>query len=129
MQRLAACGHLSASSQSLRFILSLRLYSSFITSRPVLLRKHTCLLFSRGGGGVQSPCPPPLDPRMHAPKMLKLDRSVFDMNATYREIMFLFLMYAYQDGHHNGRRTIENTSANSEEFRGIRHRMYIEDLL
>ena len=34
MQRFAACGHKSASSQSLRFILSLRLYSSFITSRP-----------------------------------------------------------------------------------------------
>ena len=31
--RLAACGHMSASSQSLRFILSIRLYSSFITSR------------------------------------------------------------------------------------------------
>ena len=35
VQRLAACGHVSASSQSLHFILSLRLYSSFITSRPV----------------------------------------------------------------------------------------------
>ena len=33
-QRLAACGHVSTSSQSLRFILSLRLYSSFITPRP-----------------------------------------------------------------------------------------------
>ena len=33
-QWLAACGHVSASSQSLRFILSLRLCSSFITSRP-----------------------------------------------------------------------------------------------
>ena len=33
---LAACGHVSASSQSLHFILSLRLYSSFITSRPGL---------------------------------------------------------------------------------------------
>ena len=33
-QWLAACGHMSASSQSLRFILSLRLYSSFITSGP-----------------------------------------------------------------------------------------------
>ena len=33
---LAACGLLSASSQSLHFILSLRLYSSFITSRPDL---------------------------------------------------------------------------------------------
>ena len=31
---MAACGHASASSKSLRFILSLRLYSSFITSRP-----------------------------------------------------------------------------------------------
>ena len=31
---LATCGHVSASSQSLRFILSLRLYSSFITSKP-----------------------------------------------------------------------------------------------
>ena len=33
-QWLAACGHLSASSQSLRFILRLRMISSFITSRP-----------------------------------------------------------------------------------------------
>ena len=31
---LAACGHVSASSQSLGFILSLRMNSSFITSRP-----------------------------------------------------------------------------------------------
>ena len=36
VQWLAACGHVSASSQSLRFILSLRLYSSFITSGPEL---------------------------------------------------------------------------------------------
>ena len=34
--RLAACGHVSASSQSLRFILSLRWKSSFKTLRPVL---------------------------------------------------------------------------------------------
>ena len=41
-QRLAACGHVSASSQSLRFILSLRrLYSSFIILRP----GHTHVLF------------------------------------------------------------------------------------
>ena len=33
-QWLAVCGHVSASSQSLRFILSLSMYSSFITSRP-----------------------------------------------------------------------------------------------
>ena len=33
-QLLPACGHVSASSQSLRFILSLRMYSSVITSRP-----------------------------------------------------------------------------------------------
>ena len=33
-QWLAACGHVSASSQSLRFILSLRMKSSFITLRP-----------------------------------------------------------------------------------------------
>ena len=33
-QWLAACGHVSASSQSLHFILSLSLYSSFITSGP-----------------------------------------------------------------------------------------------
>ena len=36
VQWLAACGHVSASSQSLHFILSLRLYSSFITSGPEL---------------------------------------------------------------------------------------------
>ena len=36
VQWLAAWGHVSASSQSLRFILSLRLYSSFITSGPSL---------------------------------------------------------------------------------------------
>ena len=35
-QWLAACGHVSASNQSLRFILSLRMNSSFITSRPGL---------------------------------------------------------------------------------------------
>ena len=35
-QWLAACGHVSASSQSLYFILSLRMNSSFITSRPGL---------------------------------------------------------------------------------------------
>ena len=35
-QWLADCGHVSASSQSLRFILSLRMNSSFITSRAVL---------------------------------------------------------------------------------------------
>ena len=48
---VAACGHVSASSQSLRFILSLRIKSSFITSRPdinVLVPQrydliHTCL--------------------------------------------------------------------------------------
>ena len=34
-QWLVACGHVSASSQSLHFILSLRQYSSFITLRPV----------------------------------------------------------------------------------------------
>ena len=33
-QWLAACGHVSASSQSLRFILSLRMNSNFKTSRP-----------------------------------------------------------------------------------------------
>ena len=33
-QWLAACGHVSANSQSLRFILSLKMNSSFITSRP-----------------------------------------------------------------------------------------------
>ena len=33
-QWLAVCGHVSASSQSLGFILRLRLYSSFITSGP-----------------------------------------------------------------------------------------------
>ena len=33
-QWLAACGHVSASSQSLRFILSLSTNSSFITSKP-----------------------------------------------------------------------------------------------
>ena len=37
-QWLAVRGHVSANSQSLRFILSLRLYSSFITSRPGLCR-------------------------------------------------------------------------------------------
>ena len=33
-QWLAACGHMSASSQSLSFILSLRMNSSFLTSKP-----------------------------------------------------------------------------------------------
>ena len=35
-QWLAACGHVSASSKSFRFILSLRMNSSFINSRPDL---------------------------------------------------------------------------------------------
>ena len=35
-QWFTACGHVSASSQSLHFILSLRLYLSFISSRPGL---------------------------------------------------------------------------------------------
>ena len=34
VQWLVACGHVSASSQSLRFVLSLRMNSSFKTSRP-----------------------------------------------------------------------------------------------
>ena len=38
-QWLAACGHTSASSQSLRFISSLRMNSSFITLRPVLQKQ------------------------------------------------------------------------------------------
>ena len=36
-QWLTACRHVSASSLSLRFILGLRLYSSYITSRPCFL--------------------------------------------------------------------------------------------
>ena len=39
-QWLAACGHVSTSSQSLRFILSLRMNSRFITSRPGLNATH-----------------------------------------------------------------------------------------
>ena len=39
-QWLVTCGHVSASSQSLRFVLSLRMNSSFITSRP----GHTYIL-------------------------------------------------------------------------------------
>ena len=51
-QWLAACGHMSASSQSLGFILSLRLYSGFITSRPGLLGlHHTCWERERERGG------------------------------------------------------------------------------
>ena len=39
----SACGQVSASNQSLRFILSLRLYSSFITSRPASWKEvHWC---------------------------------------------------------------------------------------
>ena len=34
VQSLAACGHVFASSQSLRIILNLRMNSSFTTSRP-----------------------------------------------------------------------------------------------
>ena len=41
-QWLADCGHVSAISQSLRFILSLRMNSSFITSRPVLIFVLRC---------------------------------------------------------------------------------------
>ena len=48
-QWLAACGHVSASSQSLRFILSLRMNSSFITSMPGVSlhtsRKSSLLVF------------------------------------------------------------------------------------
>ena len=43
-QSLAVCGHVSASSQSLGFILSLRLYSSFIASRPGLEEKNSLRL-------------------------------------------------------------------------------------
>ena len=50
---MATCGHMSASNQSLRFILSLRLYSSFITSRPGVCPKSfgetiLCPLHKRG---------------------------------------------------------------------------------
>ena len=38
-QWLAACGRVSASSQSLHFILSLRMYSNFITSKPGHMNK------------------------------------------------------------------------------------------
>ena len=38
VQWLAACGHVAASSQSLHFILSLKMCSSFITSRPGIPR-------------------------------------------------------------------------------------------
>ena len=43
-QRLAACGHVSASSKPLCFILSLRLYSSFITSRPDVIEAFNSTL-------------------------------------------------------------------------------------
>ena len=43
-QWLAVCGHVSASSQSLRFIFSLSLYSSFITSRPDLIYLFTLVV-------------------------------------------------------------------------------------
>ena len=43
VQWLVACGHVSASSQSLRFILSLSLYSSFITSGP---GRSSCCVYS-----------------------------------------------------------------------------------
>ena len=45
-QWLASCGHVSASSQSLHFILSLRLFSSFITSSPDVSYQGTFLLSS-----------------------------------------------------------------------------------
>ena len=38
---MAACGHISASSQLLRFILSLRMNSSLITLRPNLIQKKS----------------------------------------------------------------------------------------
>ena len=43
-QWLVACGHMSASSQSLRFVLSLKMNSSFITSRPgpELIKLFSC---------------------------------------------------------------------------------------
>ena len=43
-QLLAVCGHVSASNQSLCFILSLRMNSSFITSGPGHVRKNSLLL-------------------------------------------------------------------------------------
>ena len=58
-QWLAAWGHVSASSQSLRFILSLRLYSSFITSRPAFLRKPIGLRLSEERGKPPAPTPTP----------------------------------------------------------------------
>ena len=42
-QWLAACGHVSASSQSLRFILSLRINSSFVTSRSGAFIRDICM--------------------------------------------------------------------------------------
>ena len=41
VQWLAACGLVSTSSQSLRFILSLRLYSSLVTSVPCCIRTES----------------------------------------------------------------------------------------
>ena len=47
VQWLAACGHVSESIQWLRFILSLRMNSSFITSRPLYkaLLSHVTLVY------------------------------------------------------------------------------------
>ena len=56
----AACGHVSASTQSLRFILSLRLYSSYILPKDTLLRHiwlHNSWWLGLCGGGRTSPCP------------------------------------------------------------------------
>ena len=43
-QLLVACGHVSASSQSLCFILSMRMNSSFITSKPRVSHFIVCLV-------------------------------------------------------------------------------------
>ena len=47
-QWLAVCGHMSASNQSLGFILSLRLYSRFITSRPGESHNAWCHYYCSG---------------------------------------------------------------------------------
>ena len=82
-QRLAACGHASASSQSMRFILSLRLKSSFITSGPDL-----CLLLHFA---YQSCCvsalwmPLKVSPRIHLMLFL-LQSSGIECKITFHNI-------------------------------------------
>ena len=85
-QWLAACGHVSESSQSLRFILSLRMNSSFITSRPAEFR----ILFV----WVDALCPS--QRFSHVFKYTQSDFNFFDYKAWIRGYIQIRKLYHIQ---------------------------------